>query len=160
MLQPTILTFLTSVLIFCTTACSNEQLNFSENLKHSGSKILLSDNSNDDLESTTVFIYDYNEEILGLSMKPIKLMVSTGDTQRDIISAFLKNNSFLDKKNKVSLLRIEELGNHKTIHLSSIHDLGNQSNQLLFKKALELTVLRHLKNNDFDIVYNETTTQF
>jgi len=120
-------------------SCSEEQFTISSD-KNSGNKFL---------------IYDYQKNGAGLSLVSVELNKASGNIKKDIIAAFLENNHFINSQ-KVSLSRMEEIGESTRFYLTSIQDLENANDLQLFNKALELTIIRHLKNDDFTIIYGQT----
>jgi len=120
-------------------SCSEEQFTISSD-KNSGNKFL---------------IYDYQKNGVGLSLVSVELSKASGNIKKDIIAAFLENNHFINSQ-KVSLSRMEEIGESTRFYLTSVQDLENANDLQLFNKALELTIIRHLKNDDFTIIYGQT----
>lgn len=141
------------------SACTGNQAGIQTTHPANGDKSALSKFQYQNTDSPSLIIYDYDNEIAGLTTKQIELVSASGNSKKDIINAFLNNNHFLNNEDRVRLLRIEEIGSFTSIYLSSLQDLANKSNQQLFQKALELTILRHLKTKDFNIIYDETTAQ-
>lgn len=117
---------------------------------------IVTQNSSNLKNDAKILIYDYNSKGAGLELKSIDLKNKTTITKKDIVNTFLNHNHFIQKENRISLSRIEEVGDQTIFHLTSVEDLKNPKDLRFFKKALELTLLRHLKTNDFNIIYGLT----
>ncbi len=144
------------ILAFFLNACSDSQLATESEMVSNVTIESTPTNQYDHSKITDIIIYDSNNDITGLDLVPIKLQKTTGDTKKDVITAFLNHNHFLENNDQMSLSRIEEIGKSTTFYLTYLNDLENGKDLYLFKKALELTLLRHLKNNDFNIIYGQT----
>ncbi len=148
--------FALSVLLLSTIACENSTIELESHLKQSSSKLHINADWKQVNNKPAFVIYDYSEATSGLQKLQVELQESSGNPKVDIIKAFLTHNHIINEANQVQLLRIEENGTNTHYYLTSSTDLANPSTQKLFNEALELTLMRHLKNNNFNIFFNET----
>lgn len=140
------------IIILCGLSCNADQSVLS---KKNSAKLFISNPAQDDL----LIVYDYEHKGAGLVQKPVSTKKLKGTFKAQIVKAFLGNCQFITQKKQVSLKRIEETQDETIFYLSTIPDLAKQTNLDLFKEALSLTISRHLKTNNFNIIYNETTAQ-
>jgi hypothetical protein len=142
-------------LLSSSLACKNSSHELESQLRYSGSKLHIATQRTKPLKKASFIIYDYDEATSGLQKIHVETKSSHKNPKADIITAFLTHNHILKKADQVQLLKIEEVGTNTHYYLSSLSDLENPSTKL-FTEALELTLLRHLKKNSFNIIYSKS----
>lgn len=134
--------------IFCLSACSTEQVRIEKSLKNSGSRLYTAPKAT---KNTSFIIYDSKNT--GLGMVSVELKSPSGNLKKDLVTAFLTHNHFLQHSDQITLTKIEEIDDATNFYLNMDKSSERPEQLSLFKSALELTIMRHLKNKNFNIIY-------
>lgn len=105
------------------------------------------------VESSVAFIYDYNIDRLKLEWTACKIVKSSGDQLLDALNAFLEKN---EKKGICKFVEFQGIDLSKQpviISFSGKPTFKNKKEQKIFLTALDMTISRNLKQDDFEITF-------
>lgn len=101
-------------------------------------------------------IYDYNTAQTRLEYRAIKVENSTGDPIHDVVNAFLHHSSILTKKSSLSLAQLKKEAGNVVFSFTGQPHFANPEDRKLFWEALDITLARNCKHQNFSIELLET----
>ncbi len=96
-------------------------------------------------------IYDYNDEQSRLEYRAIKVEKSSGDPIRDLVNTFIHHSSILASPTNLILEHLEEKTGKAIFSFSGQAEFATPQDSVLFWEALDITLARNYKHNNFEI---------